>query len=228
MTAPADRSARVASIASGLFAVSMFLCVASVNVPYKASDSKVLGWWREPSNLTATIASLFFTTIAAVLFVVVANHLRAVASRAEGEVTPWSAFAHSMATAFCSSMLVVAAMRGAVGRLVKIDSDPLPGLDVLRFSTSLGYALLGTGAMGVLALSILATSVVVLRSRCLGRWIGVVGLVCSILTLGASVALLGSLATPAVIVWALSMAVALWRNPAAVRTSAARDIVAVQ
>lgn len=228
MTVPADRSARVASIASGLFAVSMFLCVASVNVPYKASDSKVLSWWQDPSNLTSTIASLFFATSAAVLFIVVANHLRAVASQAEGEVAPWSAFAHSMAAAFCSSMLVVAALRGTVGRLVKIDGDPLPSLDVLRFSTGLGYALLGTGAMGVLGLSILATSVVVLRSRCLGKWVGVIGIVCSIVILGASAALLGAIATPAVIAWALSMAVAIWRQPAAARTLIAQDVVAAR
>jgi hypothetical protein len=228
MTAPEDRSARVASIASVLFAVSMFLCVASLNVPYKASDNKVLSWWRDPSNLTATIASLFFATSAAVLFIVVANHLRAVASRADGEVTPWPAFAHSMAAAFCSSMLVVAAMRGVVGRLVKIDGDPLPGLDVLRFSTGLGYALLGTGAMGVLGLSILASSVVVLRSQRLGKWVGVVGIVCSILILVASAALLGPIATPAVIVWALSMAVAIWRQPAAAPTLIAHDVVAAR
>lgn len=226
MTAPADRSARVASIASVLFAVAMFLCVASVNVPYKASDSKVLNWWQDPSNLTSTIASLFFATSAAVLFILVANHLRAIASRTEGEVTPWSAFAHSMATAFCSSMLVVAAIRGAIGRLVKIDGDPLPGLDVLRFSTGLGYALLGTGAMGVLGLSILATSVVVLKSHCLARWVGMLGILCSILIIGAAAALLGALATPAVIVWALAMAVAIWRQSAPARTAIAPELIA--
>ncbi|MGB9377545.1 MAG: hypothetical protein WCB04_08535 [Mycobacteriales bacterium] len=225
MTAPADRHARVASIASGLFAVSMFLCVASVNVPYKASDSNVLSWWQDPANLTSTIASLFFTTSAAVLFIVVANHLRAVASNAEGEVTPLAAFGHSMAAAFCSVMLVVAAMRGVVGRLVKVDGDPLPGLGVLRFSTSLGYALLGTGAMGVLGLSILATSVVVLRSRCLARWVGIVGIVCAVLTLGASAAMLASIATPVVIVWAFSIAVAMWRRPAAARAFVAHEVV---
>ena len=214
MFVSSGKSARIASIASALFALSMFLCVASVNVPYKASDKSVLNWWQDDANLISTIASLFFTTSAAILFIVVMNYLRALASKAEAGDALSTAFAHSMAGAFCSTMLVVAAMRGVIGRLVKIDGDPLPGLDVLRFSTGLNYALLGTGAMGTLGLSMLAISVVILKTRVLRRWVAIIGIVCSIVTLAAAGALLGSLATPAVILWALALAVALWRQPA--------------
>lgn len=206
-------AAKVASIASALFAVSMLLFSAVLNVPYKASDNKVLMWWQSDSHLIETIASLFFGIIAAVLLTVVVNHLRALASTAEGGVTAWTAFAHSMAGAFCSTMLVLAAMRGVVGRLVKIDGDPLPGLDVLRFSTGLNYALYNTGTMAALALSILAISIVVIKTQILGKWVGIVGIVCSLIILAAVATLLGSLTVPLVLVWGISMAVALWRQP---------------
>lgn len=209
-----ERSARVASIASALFAVSILLFSAVLNVPWKASDHKLLTWWQSDSHLIETIASLFFGICAAVLFIVVANYFRALASKAEGGVTQWTAFAHSMAGAFCSAMLVLAAMRGVIGRMVKIDAAPLPGLDVLRFSTGLNYALYNTGAMAALALSILAMSIVVIRTQILPKWLGVVGVICSAVILAAVAALLGSLTVPVALVWAISMAVALWRQPA--------------
>lgn len=207
-----ERSARVASIASALFAVSILLFSAVLNVPWKASDHKLLTWWQSDSHLIETIASLFFGIGAAVLFIVVANYFRALASKAEGGVTQWTAFAHSMAGAFCGTMLVLAAMRGVIGRMVRIDAAPLPGLDVLRFSTGLNYALYNTGAMAALGLSILAMSIVVIRTQILGKWVGVVGIVCSAVILAAVAALLGSLAVPVALVWAISMAVALWRQ----------------
>ena len=105
-------------------------------------------------------------------------------------MTQWTAFAHSMAAAFCSTMLVLAAMRGVIGRMVKVDGSPLPGLDVLRFSTGLNYALYNTGAMAALALSIMAMSIVVLRTHILGKWVGVVGIDPSAVILAAVAALL--------------------------------------
>lgn len=214
MSVSSTRPARVASIASALFALSLLLFSAVVNVPWKASDHEVLVWWQSDSSLISTIASLFFGTCAAVLFIVVANYFRELASQAEGRVPQWSAFAHSMAAAFCSTMVVLAAMRGVIGRMVKIDAAPLPGIDVLRFSTGLNYALYNTGAMGLLALSILAMSVVVIRTQILEKWLGIVGMICSVLILVASAALLGSLTVPVALVWALCVAVALWRQPA--------------
>ena len=215
-----ERAARVASIASALFAVSILLFSAVLNVPWKASDHTLLTWWNSDSHLIETLASLFFGICAAVLFMVVANYVRAVASRAEGGPTQWIAFAHSMAGAFCSTMLVLAAMRGVIGRMVKVDGSPLPGLDVLQFSTGLNYALYNTGAMAALALSIMAMSIVVLRTHILGTWVGVVGIISSAVILVAVAALLGSLSVPVALVWAVSMAVALWRRQSAHRSPA--------
>ena len=91
--------------------------------------------------------------------------------------------------------------------------EPLPGTDVLRFATAFNYTLLGQAGMCVLGLSILAVSIVVLRTDALGRWVAHVGLVCGVVILAAVIAQYGGLATPVAILWALSLAVAIWRQP---------------
>jgi hypothetical protein len=211
--APRTSARKVASAASVLFAVAFFLTVASVNVPHKASDAKLLDWWQQSANLNAGIASELFAIVAAVLFIVVVNHFRTLTTRAQAGYEHWTAFAHSMATAFACTLLVSSALRGVVGHLVKVQDEPLPGLDVLRYTTALNYSLIGTATMAVCALTIGAVSVVVLRTRVLGTWVGYVGLVCATLTLILVLALYGSFAIPLANLWAVCFGVALWRQP---------------
>lgn len=212
--APTRSAAKVAAAASVLFAVAFFLCVASVNVPHKASETKLLDWWEQSGNLTAGLASEAFAIIAAVLFVVVINYFRTLTVKAEAGSEHWTAFAHSMATAFCSTLLVSSALRGVLGHLVKVQDEPLPGIDVLRYSTALNYTLIGTATMTVLALAMVAVSVVVLRTRVLGTWVGYVGLGCAAVILVAVVAMMGAFAIPMALVWAIALAVAIARQPA--------------
>ena len=75
-----------------------------------------------------------------------------------------------MAAAFTAAMLITAATRSAIGHLVDVMDEPLPGVDVLRYATALNYQVLGLAAMGALALTILATSVLALRTGAFGRW----------------------------------------------------------
>jgi hypothetical protein len=67
--------------------------------------------------------------------------------------------------------------------------------------------------MAVLGLFILAVSVVVLRTRALGRWLGYVGVGCAVVMIAAVVAQYGAFTTPLGILWALCLAVAIWRQP---------------
>jgi hypothetical protein len=69
---------------------------------------------------------------------------------------------------------------------------------------------LGLSGMAVLGLFILAVSVVVLRTRALGRWLGYVG---AVVMIAAVVAQYGAFTTPLGILWALCLAVAIWRQP---------------
>jgi hypothetical protein len=93
--------------------------------------------------------------------------------------------------------------------------EPLPGLDVLRATTAFNYMLLGLSGMFVLGLCIFAVSVVILRTAALGRWVGYVGTGCSVVMLIAVIAQFGAYTTPLGILWALCLAVAIWREPAA-------------
>jgi hypothetical protein len=79
-----------------------------------------------------------------------------------------------------------------------------------RAATAFNYTVLGLSGMAVLGLFILAVSVVVLRTRALGRWLGYVG---AVVMIAAVVAQYGAFTTPLGILWALCLAVAIWRQP---------------
>ena len=73
------------------------------------------------------------------LFAVVTNHVLLAGRRPR---TALGAFARSMAAAFTATLLVSAALRGVIGHLVKVEDGPLPGIDVLRYTTALNYTVL--------------------------------------------------------------------------------------
>lgn len=204
-------AAKVASAASVLFAVALFWTVASVNVPHKADDAKLLDWWQQSSNQLSGIVSQYCAIAAALLFVVLINYVRTLTAKTDA--VQWSAFARSMGLIFSTTLLVSAALRGVIGHMVKIDGEPLPGLDVLRYSTALNYDLIGSVTMTALGLTILAVSIVVLRTLVLAKWFGYVGLVCSVIILAASVAMLGQYTIVLSLIWSLCLSVAIWRRP---------------
>jgi hypothetical protein len=204
---------RVASAASILFAVAFFWTVASVDVPHGAEDAKLLDWWQQSPNQQSGIVSQFCAIAAAVLFVVLVNYFGELTTRTRA--VQWTAFARSMGLIFSTTLLVSAALRGVIGHMVKVDGVPLPGLDVLRYSTALNYNLIGSVTMTALALTILAVSVVVLRTLVLAKWFGYVGLACSAIILAGSAAMIGQFTIPLALLWAICLSVAIWRQPAA-------------
>ena len=210
-TTPSTTARKVAATSAALFAVALFMTVASVDVPHDPSNAALLHWWQVSGNRTSGLVSGLSAICAAVLFAVVVNYLRSL--RAASKAPQWQAFAHSMGAAVTALWLVTGAARAAIGHLVDVMGEPLPGTDVLRFATALNYTLLGLSGMGVLGLSILAISVVVLRTNALGRWVGFVGAGCAAIILVAVAAQLGAFTTPVAILWAFCLAVAIWRQP---------------
>lgn len=204
-------AAKVASAASVLFAVAFFWTVASVDVPHKASDETLLNWWQQSSSQLAGIVSQYCAIAAAVLFVVLMNYFKTLTARTSA--VQWTAFARSMGLIFSTTLLVSAALRGVIGHMVKVDGEPLPGLEVLRYSTALNYNLINSVTMMALGLTILAVSVVVLRTAVLAKWFGYVGLACAAIILLASVAMIGAFTIILSLIWALCLSVASWRRP---------------
>jgi hypothetical protein len=208
--APTTAARKVAAGAAALFAVSLFWTVAVVDVPHKATDAELLDWWQQSANRTSSLVSGLWAISAAVLFAVVLNYLGRLTATARAP--QWMAFARSMGAAVTAIWLVTGAARVAIAHLVDVMDEPLPGVDVLRFATALNYTLLGLSGMGVLGLSILAVSVVVLRTDALGRWVGYVGMGCSVVVLAATLAQYGGYVMLVAIAWALCLSVAIWRQ----------------
>jgi hypothetical protein len=205
-------AAKVASAACVLFAVAFFWTVASVDVPHKASDAKLLAWWQQSSSQLAGIVSQYCAIAAALLFVVLMSYLKTLT--AGSKAVQWTAFARSMGLIFSTTLLVSAALRGVIGHMVKVDGEPLPGLEVLRYSTALNYNLIGSITMTALGLTILAVSIVILRTAVLGKWLAYVGLVCSTIILLASLLMIGQFTIILSLLWSLCLALAIWRQPA--------------
>ncbi len=200
-------AAKVAVVAAILFGAAMFLTVAAVNVPHDASDAKLIDWWQEESNRMAGVISGIFAICAAALLAVLMNYV--VHLDATRTSPMWRAFAHSMAAAFTAAMLVTAATRSAVGHLVDVMEEPLPGVDVLRFATALNYQVLGLAAMGALGLTILATSVLALRTAAFGKWAAYVGLGCGAVMVAAAAAGYGGFTVPLAILWSVCVGMAV-------------------
>ena len=219
--APSAVATKVAAIAAALLAVSLFMTVAVINVPHDPSDQELLTWWQDSGNRMTGVFSGLWALVVAITIAVVVNHLQRL--EAATRSPQWLAFARSMGGAVTAVWLVTGAARATLGHLVDTMHEPLPGVDVLRFSTGMNYTLLGQSGMAVLALCILAISVVVLRTAVFGRWLGYVGGVCSAVMIGAVVAQYGAFTTPLAILWALCLSVAIWRQPSGHRDLQAQD-----
>jgi hypothetical protein len=193
---------RVAAVAAALAGVFLFLTVAAVNVPHTVSDAELVAWWQVSGNRWSGVFSGLFAIGVAASVAVVGHHLGTLRRD-----SAWMAFGRSMATAVTALWLVTGAVRVAVGHLVDVMDEPLPGVDVLRTVTALNYVLLGLSGMAALGLMILGVSVALW-----GSWVGRVGVACAAVVLGATLAQYGAYVTLVAIGWMLCLAVWLWRS----------------
>lgn len=194
-----------------VFAIGLFLTVASIDVPHDVSDARLLAWWQDSANRTTGVVAGVSGITAACALAAVMSHLASITSL---ERSPrWFAFARAMASAVTAVWLVTGASRASIGHLVDVMDEPLPGAGVLRMETALNYTLLGLCGMGVLGLCILATSVTILRTEAMARWVAYVGIGCALVMLAAVVAQYGAYTTPLGILWGLCLAVGIWSEP---------------
>lgn len=202
---------RIAALLSAAFALFLFLGVASVDVPLKVDDQEMVAWWSKSGNQVSAIVSMYFVAISAVAFALFMTYLRD-RLNADGGNSGNSMYA--LGLAFAGLLLVAAATRGTIGNAVKINDEPLPGVDTLRYLPQLGYAFMNIALITGGACLVLV-AVAIKRTAELPAWFAWTSLAAGLLVLVAT-PFAGSSTLPILWVWALAASVSVWRFPIAV------------
>ena len=204
---------RVGAIAGGGFALLFFLGVAMLEIPESATDRELTAWWSDGGNQLTAVVSMYLFVLAGLCFLVFLVRLRSRLLTAEGE-TGESALVTASGAVFVAMLFVAAASRGVIGFAVKspANNETLPDADTLRYLPQIGYAITGTGGLLAAAVTMATTSWLIVRTAVFGRWLAWVGAVAALVVIGASAALSGVLAIPALLIWALAASAAMWRG----------------
>ena len=206
-----DRTGAAAGFA---FSFLFLIGTAILNIPRGVSDGKLVSWWSESGNQLTAVASMYLFITAGLCFLFFLAKLRSRLLTAEGGTGELTSLAVASGAVFVAMLFVAAASRGVVGFAIKSpgDNESLPGADTLRYLPQTGYAALGAGGLLAAAVAMATTSWLIVRTAVFGRWLAWVGAAAAILVVIANVALVGMLAIPAMLVWALATSVAMWRG----------------
>jgi hypothetical protein len=205
---------RLGALAGLAFAFLFFMGTAMLNIPHGASDAKLVQWWTDSGNQTTAIVSMYFFTVAGLCFLFFVAKLRSRLLLAEGGPGELTSLVVASAAVFVAMLFVAAASRGVIGFAIKSpgDNESLPGADTLRYLPQTGYAVLGSGGLLAAGVAIATTSWLIVRTGAFGRWLAWVGAAAALVIVVASVALVGMLAIPAMLVWVVAISVAMWRG----------------
>ena len=211
---------RLGALAGLAFAFLFFMGTAMLNIPHGVSDAKLVAWWADSGNQVTAVASMYLFVLAGLFFLLFLIKLRSCLLVAEGGTGELTSLVVVGGAVFVAILFVAAAARGGIGFALKSPgvNEPLPGADTLRYFPTIGYAALGTGGLLAAAVAIATTSWLIVRTAVFGRWLAWVGAGAALLIVVASVALVGMLAIPAMLIWVLAMSVAMWRGAGATRT----------
>jgi hypothetical protein len=199
----------VAGIAAGL--TFIFGLAAAANSPDSDdSDAKILSWYADHGHRIGVIIGAFILAFCGLFILWFASGLRQRLRLAEGPEGRLANVALGGGV-LCAAMLWVGgAALAAVPAGESIGGSPLSNADVARFFPSLGFgSILIFSMFGAIAL-IDATSVVIMRTGVLPRWLAWLGFVCGV-TLLFGVAFLPVIALP---IWLIASGIALIRHPA--------------
>ncbi len=204
------RAARFSGIASVVFFLAS---VAVSNVPANtASDAKWVGAYATSSDQERHLATGILLVLTALSLLVFLTHFwgRIAAARQPQSqpLTPLPLVAAGVAAACIAGggVLMAAASGSAL-----LFSQPLPGVDLLRFANDAGFAMVGLAGMFAAALSIATLAWHASAAGVLGyRWRN--------FSLIAATVLLASIAfipIVALLIWLIVTTIALVRSPAA-------------
>jgi hypothetical protein len=204
---------RIGALAGVAFAFLFFMGVAMLDIPKGATDQELVAWWSDSGNQTTTVVSMYVFVLAGLCFLVFLTKLRSRLLAAEGAPGELTALVFASGAVFVALLFVAAASRGVIGYATKSSLDePLPGVDTLRYLPLTSYTALGIGGLLAAAMTMATTSWLIVRTSVFGRWLAWVGAIAAILIVVANVALSGTFAIPALLIWALATSIAMWRG----------------
>jgi hypothetical protein len=223
-----QRSNRIAdtigALAGVAFVALLFAAVAAVDPQRGVTDEELLTWWSDSGNRDGYVFSMYALLAACPLFLLFALRLR---SRLRtGDKAGWADMAFACGIVATAAPGVCAVTRGVIASSMRFEDEPLPGVDTLRFSTSLAFSawdvvILFVGVMVAIA------AVLSLFTHALPRWHSLIGLPVAVGCLALMAARMAPFAIPLVHVWVLATCVQLWRSPAAVPVSGPAGLPAV-
>lgn len=201
----------IGSVAGVVFAVSLLSSVAMIDPQRSVSDQDLLAWWNDDANLRSAIISMYAMLIAAASFLVFVTALRVRLDDA-AENRAWPGLVQAAGTGFAVMLSLSAIARALIPLAVRVNDDPLPGPDTLRYATELQYSAFGLAAMPFAVTVVAVASILFVRERILSRWLGWLGIGIAVATVALVAALAGPLASPLILIWVVATSVQLFRT----------------
>jgi hypothetical protein len=208
-----SRAGRLGSVAGLAFALFLFVGIAMLDIPQRASDQDLVTWWSDDGNQLAAVLSMYCFIVAGLCFLVFLAQLRSDLLAGEGGRGELTTLVVVSGGVFVAMLFVAAVSRGVIGFAAKSPAtdETLPGADTLRYLPQIGYAITGTASLLAVAVTIATSSWLILRTAVFGRWLAWVGIAAAAILVVASATLAGVYVIPVIYLWAASTSVAMWR-----------------
>ena len=166
-------SYRWAAVCGIVFVVFMLVGASRIiDLPKAdASAQEIAGYLADPENQTRNIIGAYLWVLGGLAFLGFVEGLRGVLRRAEGDPGTLSNIVFGAGVVFTAVWSVSAATLAAVAFAAGFSGAPVSDPDLVRVLPQLGslLLLLGGGFAGILML--LATSIVIVRTGALPRWL---------------------------------------------------------
>ena len=200
---------RIGALCGVAFAVLLLIGVATINVPHAVSDEEMVDWWSKGTNQVSGIISMYFVAASAIAFMLFFTYLRDLLNGIESKA---GNAMHSVSTGAFVLLLTSAAVRGVIGVAVKVNDEPLPAVDLLRYLPQMSYALISVSLV-TMSISILLLSFAGAKTKAFPAWFVWTSALAGLAILGLAT-VVGPLALPVVWLWATVASVAAWRSGA--------------
>ncbi len=179
-----SRWARWGAISGIVFVVLFVVGFSLIDFP-SGDDSvaKITSFYNDNGERAQLIIGCFLLTLSAVFFLWFLASLRARLLEVEGPPGRLTSIAFSGGIVFVTLLMVAAAVFMSVAANITFGDEKFGGAESARLLPGLGYPILLIGGMFAAIAMIDATSVLIIRTSTLPRWIGWFGFVTAVVLL---------------------------------------------